>query len=73
MTKAKEPPVWLLLAAQVLIPAVVFIGSAAVVYSQVSDLKQSAQKTLENVQSMSERLVRVETKVKFLYDERKGN
>ncbi len=71
MANQKDPTVLTNLLIQTLVPALIFIGSAAVAYSQVSDLKQSAKKTLETLQSMSERLVKVETKVQVLFDERK--
>ena len=54
-----------------LIPAIVFIGAAATLMSQVGDLKVMAKETSRTVQGISERLTKVETKVQFLYDERK--
>lgn len=53
-----------------ILPAIVFIAAAAVISSQVSDLKTTAKETATIVHSISERLVKVETKVQVLYDER---
>ena len=54
-----------------LAPAVIFIASAGTLYSQVSDLKVMMRETTTILRSMSQRLTAVETKVQFLYDERK--
>lgn len=54
-----------------LIPAVVFIGSASVLYYKVDDIGKSAKETREDVGEVKERLTRVEERVKFLYDDRK--
>lgn len=71
MTKPKESTMLTNLVIQMLLPSMVFIGTAAVMYSQVADLKVLARTTSTSVQSISERLIKVETKVQFLYDERK--
>ena len=71
--KAKES--WLSNNLVQLIPMlIIFIATAAVMHSQVSDLKVIMKDTRETMQSFSERLTRVETHVQFMYDERKrGN
>lgn len=71
MTKPKEPTMVTNMLIQMLLPALVFISTAAVMYSQVADLKVITRTMSNSVQSISERLIKVETKVQFLYDERK--
>ena len=71
MTKPKEPSMLTNMLIQMVLPAIVFIGSAAVMHNQVSDLKIMAGDTAKSVQTISERLIGVETKVQILYDERK--
>ncbi len=74
MTRPKEPNMMANTLIQMALPAIVFIGSAAVMHSQVSDIKVGMSNTAKSIQSIAERLTRVEEKVIFLYDERKkGN
>lgn len=54
-----------------LISVIALVGTCAIMISQVSDLKSMAKEDRTVIQIMSERLTRVETKVQFMYDERK--
>ena len=74
MTRTKEPTMITNIIITKVVPAIVFISSIGMLYGSVKDLKVTVEKTLTTVHQMSERLTKVETKVQFLYDERKrGN
>ncbi|HHZ65109.1 MAG TPA: hypothetical protein EYN51_06385 [Flavobacteriales bacterium] len=71
MPTSNKQSAWQGSVATMLIPAIVFIASAGALFLQVSDLKVMMKETSTNIQSMSQRLTAVETKVQFMYDERK--
>lgn len=74
MTRTKEPNTIANIVSQMIVPIVVFISAMGMLFMSVKDLKVTVEKTLTTVHQMSERLTKVETKVQFLYDERKrGN
>jgi len=66
MTVKKTPYPVAPLLIQFIIPAIVFIGSAAVLYSKVNEIGETLKETTVQVQKLSERLARVETKVQYL-------
>ena len=71
MTQRIKNTDWQNVLITMIIPVIALISTAGVIYAQVGDLKVMMKETSVNVQRMSERLTAVETKVQFLYDERK--
>lgn len=71
MPKQKDPAMLLNIFVQMILPAIAFIGSAAILHNQVSDLSILTKETTKELKKVSERFIIVETKVQMLYDDRK--
>lgn len=62
---AKKPNPMAPLLLQFIIPAIVFISSAGILYSKVSEIGETLKDHTKVLSSMSERITRVETKVEI--------
>ena len=62
---------WAKLAGNMLLPAVVFIGSAGTLYAKLDQLVDAQEKTERQVETIIHKVDKMEVKVEFLYDDLK--
>jgi len=70
---AKETTALTNLIVTVLVPLIIFVASAGILYSKVDDIGDTQKDHTETLNDMKHRITKVETKVEFLYDERKAS